>query len=654
MGAPVKRYLLFISLLLASSAASAADAPADVVVLCYHDVRDSVGGNFAQGAVHGGDGFGIIAQDADASLDADQYSTSTRNLAAHFDWLRAHGYHAISLQQLIDARAGHGVLPEKPVLLTFDDGLRSVYTKVFPLLKAYKYPAVVAVVGAWADLPADGKVAYGVRPFLREDFATWDQLREMQDSGLVEIASHTYDQHHGITANPQGNQIPAIIAHAYRSITHDYENDSEYAQRLRADLAHSSDEIRAKLGHAPRAILWPYGEYTAQSDSIAASLGMFVSFTLGDHSDYKKAGLQAIPRILMLSNPSVGDFVWQLQHLDEKRVIRAVQVDLDYVYDPDPAQQERNLGILLDRIKALAPTQVWLQAFADPGGDDSAGSVYFPNRLLPMRADLFSRVAWQLRTRCGVEVYAWMPVLAWRLPDAAQQARLQIRPRSGTKPEKPVRLNPFLPETRAVVESLYEDMARSVPVSGILFHDDAILRDTDDLGAEAPPPGPERTQALIEFTGELKARVRQWSPLLKTSRNLFAEPVLHPASESWYAQSLPSFLNAYDEVALMAMPGLENANFPKEWLVKLSAKVAATPDGLDRTVFELQTVNWKAHDHPLSTEEIVRQMHLLQVHGVRHLGYYPDDFLKDHPALKILRPEFSASDYLSPQVEGDK
>jgi biofilm PGA synthesis lipoprotein PgaB len=104
----------------------------------------------------------------------------------------------------------------------------------------------------------------------------------------------------------------------------------------------------------------------------------------------------------------------------------------------------------------------------------------------------------------------------------------------------------------------------------------------------------------------------------------------------------------------MAMPGLENANFSKEWLVKLSAKVAATPGGLDRTVFELQTVNWKAHDHPISTEEIVRQMRLLQVHGVRHLGYYPDDFLKDHPVLKVLRPAFSASDYLSPQVEGDK
>jgi len=81
-------------------------------------------------------GSSAIVRRCCASLDPEQYTTSTRNLAAHFDWLASHGYHVISLQQLIDARIGHGTLPGKAVLLTFDDGLRSAYTKVFPLLKA--------------------------------------------------------------------------------------------------------------------------------------------------------------------------------------------------------------------------------------------------------------------------------------------------------------------------------------------------------------------------------------------------------------------------------------------------------------------------------------------------------------------------------------
>jgi biofilm PGA synthesis lipoprotein PgaB len=645
------KYLpVFLALLLPCAVASPADVSGNVVVICYHDVRDDVGGALVQNGPLAGSSA-IVPQGVGASLDPEQYTTSTRNLAAHFDWLASHGYHVISLQQLIDARIGHGTLPGKAVLLTFDDGLRSAYTKVFPLLKAYNYPAVMAVVGAWIDLPAGGKVDNGSHPFFPDDFATWDQLREMQNSGLVEIASHTYDQHRGILANPQGNLIPAIAVHAYNPSTHTYETDDEYAERVRADLTHSRDEIRAELGRAPRAVMWPYGEYTKVSDSIAASLGMPVTFTLGENSDAIAAGIEAISRIVMTSNASVGDLASELRNPDTKSAIRAVQVDLDYVYDPDPAQQERNLGLLLDRIKALGPTQVWLQAFADPGGDDSAAAVYFPNHLLPMRADLLSRVAWQLRTRCGVDVYAWMPVLAWRLPDAEQRARLEIHPRPGIKPEKPVRLNPFLPETRAMIGSLYEDMARSAPINGILFHDDAVLRDTDDLGAQAPPPGPLRTQALIVLTNELKQRVQQWRPEIKTARNLFAEPVLNPTSERWFAQSLPAFLSAYDEVALMAMPQMEQAKNPHRWLLKLAARVAAS-NGLDRTVFELQTVNWNAPERPIPTEEIARQMHLLEGAGVRNLAYYPDDFLKDHPTLKVLRLDFSTSEYLPLRVEG--
>jgi biofilm PGA synthesis lipoprotein PgaB len=633
----------------AATTRAAGVAPAaDVVVLCYHDVLENVEDLPIQVSPKVGP-WPILTPGMDAHLYPEQYTTSTRNLASQFDWLHAHGYHVVSLKQLVRARTGHGKLPDKAVLLTFDDGLRSAYTQVFPLLKAYHYHAMVAVVGAWADLPDNGTVDYGWRPYTREDFATWKELREMRRSGLVEIASHTYDMHHGILANPQGNLVPAVVTHAYNAQTHQYETDEEYAARIRADLSHSAEEIREKTGRAPRAVMWPYGSYTQVSDAIAASLGMPVTFTLGlpegfPNWPFGKTGLEAIPRLVQMSNPTTGDLAWSIQHLYLKNNVRAVQVDLDYVYDPDPAQQERNLGVLLDRIKALNVTQVWLQAFADPTGSDAASEVYFPNRHLPMRADLFSHAAWQLRTRCGVEVYAWMPVLAWHLPDAAMQARLQIRPRPGVKPEVPVRLNPFLPETRKIVGDLYEDVARDAPIAGILFHDDAVLRDTDDLGHAAPPPGPERTRALIEFTGELKARAQRWRPQVATARNIFAEPVLHPASETWYAQSLPAFLSSYNEVALMAMPRLENAKKADPWLRKLARKVAAVPGGPNGTVFELQAEDWRTQK-PVPTEELAHQMRLLQNEGVLHLAYYPDDFVRDHPKLKTLVPVFSASDY---------
>ena len=632
--------------------AAASARATDVVVLCYHDVRDEVGGNPSEG-LRAAARFPQMTPGIGTHLDPDQYAISTRNLAEDFDWLSAHGYHMIGLQQLIDARSGRATLPDKAVLLTFDDGLSSAYTKVFPLLKAYHYPAVMAVVGAWIDLAANGKVDFGPRFFTRNDFATWGQLREMQDSGLVEIASHTYDMHRGIPANPQGSQIPAVLIPAYDEHTRGYETAAEYSARIRTDLVHSVEEIRAQLGHAPRAIMWPYGGYTEVSDTIAVSLGMPVSFTLGlpvsfPNQPFGGVGLQAIPRLVLMSNPAADTLAWSIQHPALKGDIRAVQVDLDYIYDPDPAQQERNLSVLLDRVKALNVTQVWLQAFADPDGSNAAAAVYFPNRHLPMRADLFSRVAWQLRTRCGVSVYAWLPVLAWRLPDAAMQAQLQIVSRPGVKAESPVRVNPFLGQTRSLIGDLYEDLGRIAPIDGLLFNDDAVLRDTDSLGAQVPAPGPERTRALIKFTHDLKARVQRWRPEIATARNLFAEPVLHPQSESWYAQSLPAFLVAYDEVALMAMPALEKSKSPNPWLGKLAKQVGSVPGGLNRTVFELQTVDWETRK-PIATRTLSRQMRLLQSKGVLHLAYYPDDSKKNNPDVRALIPAFSASAFPAAQ-----
>ncbi len=645
------RIALCALLLAGPCAASAqfqwAQAP-DIIVLCYHDVRDDVGGTL------------VASQEAAITpdlhnLDPDQYATSTRNLASQFDWLRSHGYHMVSLQQVIDARSGGQPLPDHAVLLTFDDGLRSAYTKVFPLLKAYHYPAVVAVVGAWTSLPADGKVAYGFRDFTRDDFATWDELREMQQSGLVEIASHTWDLHEGIIANPQGNVIPAVIIHAYDAKARHYETDDEYEARIRTDLARNSLEIEEHLGRAPRAVMWPYGDYTQKADSIAASLGMTVSFTLGwpvTYPDraYGLKGLRGIPRMVIAPNPTLGEFEWMLNHLYVRENIRAVQVDLDYIYDPDPAQQEKNLGLLLDRIQKLNVTHVWLQAYSDPDGSGTASAVYFPNHELPMRADLFSRVAWQLRTRCGVEVYAWMPVLAWRVPDAALQQRLQIVPRAGVKDALPARLNPFLPETQKLVGDLYEDLGRAAPVAGILFSDDAVLRDTDDLGAAAPPPGPERTRALIEFTQQMADHTRHWSPELATARNLFAEPVLDPKAETWFAQSLPAFLASYNVTALMAMPQMENAPSGEKWLMRLVREVEATPEGAEQTVFELQTVDWRKNQ-AIPTSLLAKQMHLLQDEGILHLAYYPDDFAKGNPDVNRLFPVFSAATYPTQQQQ---
>jgi biofilm PGA synthesis lipoprotein PgaB len=396
-----------------------------------------------------------------------------------------------------------------------------------------------------------------------------------------------------------------------------------------------------------------------------------LNLEVGDNDPHN---LSAVRRILILNNPSLADFVWPLRNplWERPQPIRVVHVDLDYVYDSDPVQQETNLGLLLDRIQKLGSNTVYLQAFADPDADGVADALYFPNRHLPVRADLFNRAAWQLKTRTGVKVYAWLPVLAFTLGDKGdlvQRWHAQGAPAPAPDPDRYRRLSPFSASARRLAGEIYEDLAKHAAFDGVLFHDDAVLSDFEDANPQAlaayreadlpddvgllRAAGPSvqrrwtrlKIQALDDFTLHLAERARTWRPEIKTARNLFALPVLERASESWFAQSLPRFLEHYDYTALMAMPYMEGAEDPEAWLEKLALRVAETPGALSRVVFELQSVDWRRGNAPVPGERLAAQMRALARLGVKHYGYYPDDFVKNHPRVQDLLPVMSLRTY---------
>lgn len=610
--------------------------------LSYHDVRDDV------------------VED----LDADRYAVSTTQLTRHFEWLRRNGYTPISIDDISAAKQGGKPLPKGAVLLSFDDGLASAYEIVFPLLKQFNYPAVVAPVVSWTELKPDETVDYSDRRLGREAFLTVDQMRELSDSGLVEIASHSYNLHHGVPANPQGNTQPAAVTRIYDPDTGRYENDEAYENRIRADLAQSAEILKQVTGRAPRVIVWPYGAYNQVTEKIADSLGMSVS--LGVREGFNPAGtLNRLNRFLISENPDLGLFVWYLPQPDRNWPIRVVQIDLDYVYDTDPEQQSLNLDALIERVHQLDITTVYLQAFADPDGDGTASELYFPNRHLPMRADLFNRVAWQLQTRADVEVFAWLPALAFELPDAERQARLMVKRPGPEGVPQPVtdtdhqRLSPFLPESRRIIREIYSDLSRYTPVQGLLFHDDAWLGSDEDISVHDPAAKPylyrqinagqrlttnEKTLALTEWTETLADDVRIWRPQIKTARNLYAGTVLDPNIKEAFAQDLSLFAEHYDQVALMAMPWLERAEDAEAWLESLVSAVSKTPGALHKTIFELQAKDWH-QDRWIDATVIADQMRLLQRKGIRHFGYYPDDFIEGRPDLEIIKRAISTNSF---------
>ena len=120
----------------------------------------------------------IMYHDITAIKDV-SWDVIPEELERHFQALQEGGYTPISMDTMVNHLRTGSQLPEKPVLLTFDDNYIGQYKYAFPLLQKYNYPAVWSVhtrfVGTGGQKPK----------------ATWNQLREMHKSGLVTIASHT-------------------------------------------------------------------------------------------------------------------------------------------------------------------------------------------------------------------------------------------------------------------------------------------------------------------------------------------------------------------------------------------------------------------------------------------------------------------------------
>jgi biofilm PGA synthesis lipoprotein PgaB len=543
------------------------------------------------------------------------------------------------------------------------------------LLEAFHYPAIVGLVGSWLiESPnADSTVRYGDTDLPRGDFLSAAQIREMAASGLIEFASHTFGLHRGIVANPQQNLEPAATARLFDGATGQYESSDAYAKRVREDLTRNSAAILQLTGKRPRVVVWPYGAHNQKTDEIARDLGMPYGLTLQLDLNTPDVPLNRMRRILVTHDFTPADFADRLQEPTRAKPVRVMQVDLDFVYDADPHQQEANLSALLDRVKAMGVNTVYLQAFADPGGTGTAQALYFPNRRLPMRADLFNRVAWQLRTRTGVAVYAWLPLLAYALPATDPAHGHWVTAIDAHKAGNIQRLSPFDPRVREAVRDIYQDLGNGASFQGVLFSDDATLNDFEDAGPAALDTYREwglpadvaairadqklsaewarkKTEYLTAFSLELVRLVKADHDDLATARNLFASVAMDPQSEAWMGQSLDDALHAYDYVALMAMPYLEaQRSHTTAWLLRLVADVRAHPDGLAKTVFELQGVDWARNNRRISDATLVEQINALRRAGVQSFGYYPDDFINGRPSLDALRPVLS----LKSQPGGD-
>lgn len=536
--------------------------------------------------------------DVKSQLDDD--AVTADNLVGFFEWLRGNGWTAISLDDVARARRGERPLPAKAVLLTFDDGYRSVYTRVYPLALAYDFPIVAALVGDWMEPPMGSMVKYGNRQVPREHFITWEEAREMQRSGLVEFALHTRSLHGEVIGNPQGNTMAAAVTRSYSA--RGYQTDAEFIAAVRADLLGGRTTMQRELGRAPRTLVWPYGRYNAAGTEAARDAGFEFALVLDQGPSTLLEPLR-IARFLPTFDSPLPDLVRNLQpKARELRVDRLTCLDPAALWTGDESTSNERLGRVIERARSLGVTGIIVDAVRR-NGQGRIESAWFPTRELPLAGDWLSRIAWQMRTRGNVKVYA-------RLPHRAALASLRS-------------------ETR--VQQLFEDLGGLVPVEGWVLEDAGPMTMPFDAAASEPHPGAPSGVSWAPW----RVRARRESLLAKLSQG--------PDGLAWRAFA------ALDA----ARPGLELL-----WLAPSSttaphplADISLVPAALNASTAERiapvdpALTRWYASAGPPDPRVLAKASADFQAHGGVSLGWCADDAIADRPAAAIIAPAVSASQF---------
>jgi len=325
------------------------------------------------------------------------YSVSRSNLVAQLDYLESTGYVPISLSLLDNVVNGRAKLPKKAILLTFDDGLKSYYDFVWPLLKIYGYPSVVSVVSGWID----GKE---IPPEYLGKLMSWKQLKALKEDKNVEVISHTHNLHRSIISNPQGNAAPASYTRQYFPVENTYETEKAFSDRIYNDLAFSVQRFNQMLGFSPRAIAWPYGYYDSVMVEEAAKLGMVFYLTLDDEPSTEDL-LPQINRRLVFNTEGIEQFIAGLNYVPPPERRRFVEIDLDDFSGKSLAGQDEVLSEILDKLVDLEVDMVIVNPF-----NRKFTEAFFVSDQIKLDIDVLNRVLHQIKHRVDIDyIYLNIP-----------------------------------------------------------------------------------------------------------------------------------------------------------------------------------------------------------------------------------------------------
>jgi len=188
------------------------------------------------------------------------FNISTKTFRAIVTGLMKKGFTPVSCSEVIAWVNGDGTLPEKPIIFTFDDGYENNYLNAYPILRELKAKGTMFVIGSYVG-KSEADEGNAIIPH-----CTLDQLQIMQQSGVMEIMSHTYGLHQSADNNSKTVRSGVLQLRG--------EKKYKYTAALKADYEKFVEEIGSF-----RVLSYPYGNYTELSDKIFADLGVEMTFS---------------------------------------------------------------------------------------------------------------------------------------------------------------------------------------------------------------------------------------------------------------------------------------------------------------------------------------------------------------------------------------
>lgn len=190
------------------------------------------------------------------------YSVSKKQFENQMSLIKNKGFNTISFKDLYNYTAGDEELPEKPIIITFDDSYQSNYDVAYPILKDLNMKATIYIIGH-----SFGKDTYKDTGEKIHPHFGYVEAIEMYKSGLIDIQGHSYDMHQ--SEKFEKNSPVRVSVKRFEN-----EDEEDYIEAFNSDFLRINDIIRKITGENIHSFSYPTGYYDAETEKLLALLGV--------------------------------------------------------------------------------------------------------------------------------------------------------------------------------------------------------------------------------------------------------------------------------------------------------------------------------------------------------------------------------------------